>query len=217
MRTLKAFIGSALIVAIALVVISCGGGSSPTTPPPTPFTRTYNFPGTINVACSPDPSGGFSYGFTQVISDQSLNTSGTITITSISVSATASIVSTSLIGEAGLDWEIFIGSQSFGLPTGEISGTATNPTTYSSGAPIQLRFAEIQKPESAGNTFTFTGVYTFATNTLTTNTTVSNLHGASAPAIDVSQGFYVQAFLWNGAPGSNIDFSDIAVTISGQE
>lgn len=217
MRKLKALIGSALVIAIALVVISCGGGSSNTTPTPTTFTKTYNFPGTLNVACPSDPSGGFNYGFTQVISDQSLNTAGTITIKSISVSATGSIISTSLIGEAGLDWEVFIGSQSFGLPIGEISGTTTNPTTYSSGAPIQLHFAEIQKPESAGNTYTFTGVYTFDNNTLTTNTAVSNLHGASASPMDGSQGYYVQAFIWNGAPGSNIDFSDISVTISGEK
>ena len=141
------------------MVISCGGGSSTPTKTTTPFTKSYNFSGTLNVLCPTDPSGGFNYGFTQVISDQSLNTAGSITITSISVSATGSIISPSLIGEAGLDWEVFIGSQSFGLPIGQISGTSTNPTTYSAAAPVQLHFAEIQKPESAGNSYTFKGTY----------------------------------------------------------
>jgi hypothetical protein len=175
----------------------------------TTFTRTYNFPETINLSCC----SSFSYGFTSVDSDATLDSLGMIQVTSIAVSAVGSINSPDLLGDAGLDWEVFVGPQPFGLPTGEISGTSVNPGTYSSSAPTQLRFAEII-PLSSG-TYKFAGVFTFDDSTLTTDTPINNLHYYANGPMHVSGGLYVQAFLWSGALGANIDFSSISITITG--
>ena len=196
------FVAATLL--LLLVSVLAGAQTSQT------FTRTYNFQGTLNVACC----SSFSYGFTPVIPDESFNAPGSaINITSIAVSAVGSVNSPDLLGNAGLDWEVFIGPQSFGLPVVEISGTTTDPGTYSSSAPTQLRFAEITPLQSGS--YLFSGLYSFGAGTLITDTPIQNLKGASTATMDVSQGFYVQVFIWSGAQGANIDFSSITVAIAG--
>jgi hypothetical protein len=175
----------------------------------TTFTRTYTFPGTINLACC----SSFSYGFTSVKQDTTLNSLGMVKVTSIAVSAVGSINSPDLLGDAGLDWEVFIGPRPFGLPTGEMSGTSVNPGTYSSSAPTQLRFTEII-PLSSGS-YKFAGSFTFDDGTLTTDTPIDNLKYDANGPMDVSNGLNVQAFLWSGAQGADIDFSSITITITG--
>jgi hypothetical protein len=174
-----------------------------------PFTRTYTFPGTITVGCC----SGYTYGFTQVVDDLSVTGKG-VQINSISVSALGSVNSPDLIGNAGLDWEVFIGPSSFGLPVGQIVGSSVYPGFISSSAPTQFRFAEADSL-SSGSAATFSGSYNFQTNTFVTNAQISNLKAASTASMDLGQGLFLQAFLWNGAPGSNIDFSGITITISG--
>jgi len=171
------------------------------------FQKTYNFVGSINTACC----NGYNYGFTDEVDDTTVK--GNIQITSISVSAVANVVSPDLINDVGLDWEVFVGTTSFGLPIGPITG-GQSPGAITSSAPTQLRFAEISSG-SAGEVTTFTGAYNFQTNSLTTNAQINNLKAAFTSPLNLSNGLFVQAFIWSGASGSNINWSNISVTVTG--
>jgi hypothetical protein len=172
------------------------------------FQKTFNVPGAITTACCT----GYSYGFTGVINDPELT--GNVAITSISVSAVANITSPDLINNAGLDWEVFIGPAAFGLPVGQVTASSVYPGNIFAPSSVQLRFAEISQG-AAGGVMTFNGTYNFQTNLLTTNAQTMIFKAAAAAPLDLSNGLVLQAFLWSGALGSNITWTNISVTVAG--
>ncbi|HEY4977991.1 MAG TPA: hypothetical protein VII25_02380, partial [Candidatus Acidoferrum sp.] len=116
----------ALLALFALLLCSSPAFSQ------TPFTKTYQLGGGLEVSCCTGPMG---YGFTPLIQDHSLG--GNITINSISVSDDGNIIATDPNGTAGTTWEIFVGNSSCGFPVGELHGTISL-STYTCASPTQL-------------------------------------------------------------------------------
>jgi hypothetical protein len=174
--------------------------------------------GTINAAF-PSPFNIYNYGFTPVGNFGSISGNG-VTISSISVSADGHINGTNPgpPTNVAFDWEIYVGSTAFGLPTGQILGSPTAPDTlHNTTAPTRLRFAE-GGPASANTTPTFSGSYDFLSNTLTVGPSGFGQflkEGFTSP-MNLIQGLDVQLFLWTESPLTNIDFSNVKVEIKGQ-
>jgi hypothetical protein len=179
----------------------------------TPFTRTYQLGGGIEVACC--AKGPMSWGFTPVIRDTSL--SGNVQITSVAVSDSGSVLATDRNGVAGTTWEIFIGASPCGFPAGELQGSVSL-TTYScssSTASTQLIF----------NTNTVfsgpvpqSGIFSASENFITNVFTASDIGqfiSGTTTASNVTQGLYLQVLLWGGDVGADLKVSNISVTVTG--
>jgi hypothetical protein len=50
---------------------------------------------------------------------------------------------------------------------------------------------------------------------LVTNAQTAIFKGAASSSLDLSNGLFIQAFIWSGALGSNITWSNISVTVTG--
>jgi hypothetical protein len=183
------------------------------------FTSTFNL-GSINVA---DASGGppflvgpFNYGFSPLGLDSTVV--GQVTITSISVSADATLNSTNPgFGNAtSFNWAVFAGPSPFGFSPGQVNGTSVLPQSITSSAPTQFQFAQ-SGGTTIGATTTVTGSYDFISNTFQSNpagTIFPAPHATFTSPGDFANGLNAQVFMWTEG-GNSLDFSNITVTVNG--
>ncbi len=177
----------------------------------TPFSRTYNLGGGIEIACCAD---GQFYGFTPLIQDTSL--SGNVKIDSVSVSDNAKIlVANNGNCCAGTTWEIFIGSASCGFPVGQEEGgiSLATYTCNAENAETQLIFNTngIFSPPAIGK---FAGKYNFVTGKFTANDIGTFLSATTSPS-DLKQGLFAQILLWSGDQDIELGLKSISITITG--
>src|SRR6202790_4365761 len=196
--------GLQLAVLVSLTCFAFPGPASAQTP----FTRTYQLGGNIEVSCC---TNGMSYGFTPVIQDNSL--SGPIQITSISASDNGSILATDPSGVAGTTWEIFVGTASCGFPVGQISHVSIQLGTYTCSSATQLIF-NTNGTFTAPASGTFAGSYNFEASTFTANDMGALVSAHTTPST-LSQGLFVQILLWGGDQGADLKLSNISLTITG--
>lgn len=186
------------------------------------FNSSFSF-GSINVSdASPGgcPTcflvGPFDYGFSPVGVNSTVV--GQVSISSISVSADATLISTNpnFGNISAFNWAVFVGPTSFGLTPGQVNGTTAPPDVISktNSAPTQFQFAQ-----SAGTVVGGT-MYLTGSNDYTTTTFQSSPAGTFFPTLNFTapgefeNGLYAQVFMWTEA-GDSIDFNNIKVTVDG--
>jgi len=192
-----------------------GGIASFTTQITTPFEITYNFSGGFNIyAYPPVPqTDGFDYYFTPVQINTSIS-GKKVKISSITVSFPA----VSMGAVVNWDWEVYIGSTSFGLPTGQFIKTIVDPVNgYIKNAPIKILFAEGDYSAPNPTNYTFNATYDFNTGTLSGTPTPRSLTQAIRSDILLNNGLYAQMFLWT-ADNRNcyISFGAGTLTVKGE-
>lgn len=177
----------------------------------TPFTKTYNLGGGIEIACCAD---GQFYGFTPLIQDTSL--SGTVKIASVSASDDARIlVANNGNCCAGTTWEIFVGSASCGFPVGQEEGGISlgTYTCNAEDAETQIIFNTngVFSPPTTGK---FAGEYNFNSQKFTANDMGTFISASTSPS-ELTQGLFVQILLWSGDQDIEMDLKNISITIKG--
>lgn len=173
----------------------------------TPFTKTYQLGGNIEVACC---NGPMAYGFTPVIQDHSLG--GNVQITSVSFSDTGNIYTTDPNGIAGTTWELFVGTTSCGFPVGQLHGNI-NLSTYTCGSPTKL-VVNTNGNFVAPTTGAFSASYNFQTSVFTANDIGALVSASTAPST-LNSGLFLQVLLWGGDQGADLRLDNITVTVSG--
>lgn len=186
------------------------------------FTATYDL-GSLNVADSSVPpqffTGPFNYGVTPLGLYPGVN--GLVKITSISVSADATVNSPLVLPNGNLvafDWEIYVGPSPFGATSGQVTGSSMKPdmltrTALSPLTPTLLRFSQSDLYQTT-TLPQFTATYDFFTNTLTSNAPQFLKFAGTAVPPYSANGLYAQAFMWSEAD-DNIEFRHITVTVNG--
>lgn len=201
--------GAGAVLAILGVMFLLGTGAAQKVQAQATFARTYNFPGSLNLACC----SSINYGFSPVLNDTSL--SGTVQITTITVTATVLVNSPNILGVADFDWEVLMGPSSPGFTPGQVTN-GSYPGYITSDAPTQFHPAP-NLNASAGQMLTFTNSYDFTTGTLTApSPEIVYLYGASAPPMDLNNGLYIQVFAWSGGTNVDLTMSNIQVVVTGR-
>ena len=139
---------------------------------------------------------------------------GHVNITSISVSADASVNFPLVLPTENLiafNWEIYVGPSPFGYAPGQVTGSLTRPDTLTGTAPTLHQFAQSDFYQTTALP-QFTGSYDFLSNTLTSNAGYNLFFAGTVPYN--ANGLYAQVFMWSEADDS-IDFSNITVTVNG--
>ena len=177
----------------------------------TSFTATFTFPASFDVSLpTVNPCCTFSWAIIPLQVSSSVPT-GSVTITNISVSGSA-VIKGQAIG--GFDWVILVGPSSFGLPTGgqTYTNSFVDPFTLSLSAPVLFHFAEGGLTSSVIN-----GSFDFLTGKGSTPCcAVNNLITAVSLPFTNSGDVSVQMLLYTGDPRTNLQVSNLQLTLQGQ-
>jgi len=171
------------------------------------LTRIYTFPGSLDLACC----SSINYGFTNVDQDTSL--SGTIQISSITVTGTVTANSPDINQDADFDWEVFVGPAPFGLSPGQVTGSPTYPGGISSSAATQFHSAQ-GALSSPGAVLTFSTSYNFQTGAFSLPGLYGHVATAVAPLMQLPNGLYLQVFPWTEAENIDLTLSNLQVNIT---
>ncbi len=176
----------------------------------TPFTRTYTFNNSLDLACCSLP---YNYGFTDLVQDTSISASN-VQITSIAISGSISVASPDVNGAVGFDWDVFIGPSSFGFAAGQVSNSSAYPGSITSNAPT-LFLSALGSPARPGTTIAFGDEFNFQTNKFTTNNPFFNFKEALTSPMNLTNGLYLQVLAWSGAVNIHLILSNVQVIVTG--
>ena len=176
------------------------------------FVSTFTFPGGSIYGYPPVPqTNGFDYYFTDLAIDPTVLGTGII-VDSIEVSAfgqnRGSVVN--------FDWEVHIGSETFGFPEGQFSQTLVDPILgYSRIAPTQFRFVIGNRFDT--QSYAFSGFHDFNTGTTNASPYLSAVQAAFTAPLNLASGLHAQVFLWTADNrNSRVDFGEITLVVRGR-
>ena len=184
------------------------------------FTSTFTFNNTINVSTFLNGNSftGFNYGATQVLQDQTL-AGQSVKITSLDLTATA----LSHGPVVNFDWLALIGPASFGLTPGQVTNSPVFPGPLdpnSTAAPVDVHFVVGRLTSETGVTLSLNDSYNYLTGTSTRNPNSGgvDLSGTYSNPLTLGSGLFAEVYIWSEdgqAGGTNIDFSNIQLTVQG--
>lgn len=191
--------------------------SSP--PGQTPFSATYDLPGTLTVISPGGGSGISTYGISGEVTDHQFD-GKTITITNIGMTANGNAIGI----RVNFDWDVWVNNGSVGLTPGGAQTTSgglnaiTTPTSYTTG----LHFTDGNVLLPGAGAFSLGGSYNFQTLGLTNVLPAGSSGGvvvATSNPTQVTNGLNLQVAGWSGDGDTTktVDFtmSGIQVAISG--